>query len=370
MIPKRAEARVLVAGGGTGGHIFTGLCVVEAMCRMRPIEVMFVGTRRGLEEQLIGQKEIQLAWIDMDGIQGKGWRGWCGFFWRAPKSLWQSFRLVRSFRPGLAIGLGGYSSGPVLWVASRMGVATLIIEPNVLPGMTNRWLKNWVDAIAVAFQETRKYLGNRCEITGIPVRSAFFSGRHTRRPDGTFRMLLFGGSQGSHRLNQLWTAALPILAEKWDPSWGRLQIIHQTGEKDYQWVQRCYQGTPFSFEVCAFIQHMPEEFAQASLILSRAGAGTVGELCAAGRAGILVPFPHSAEQHQAANARVLERQGAALTVAENRLDGDRLAEIVMSLAADPQRREKMEKAAGAMVQEDAAGKIAALAWQLMDRKAA
>ncbi len=362
--------RILVAGGGTGGHIFTGLAVVEAMRRTRPVEVLFVGTRRSLEKQLLNREGVSLAFVDIEGISGKGLAGWLRFLWLAPWSIWQSFRLVRSFRPRLAIGLGGYSSGPVLWVASRMGVATLILEPNAVPGLANRWLKRCADAIAVAFEETRAHLGERGQVTGIPVRPEFFGVREVERPAGFFRVLLFGGSQGSHRLNQLWLEALPHLEKSWDSRRGIFQVVHQTGEKDYRWVKEAYDRVAFPHEVHAFIHRMAEEFSRANLIVCRSGAGTLGELCAAGRAALLVPFPFSADQHQKANAEVLARKGAAMVAAEAELDGARLAAWIVSAAADTPRIGRMEEAAAAMAERNADEKIARLAWQMIDRKAA
>lgn len=370
MSPVPGKTRILLAGGGTGGHILTGLSILDVLRQEHPLEAMFVGTRRGLEVKLLTERDVQVAFLDIEGILGKGWMGWIRFLRLAPRCLYQSYRLLRSFRPDLVIGLGGYSSGPILWTAARMKNTTLILEPNVLPGMTNRRLKSLVDGIAVAFPETAEYLGTRCRVTGIPVRREFFACRQAQRPDNEFRLLLFGGSQGSQRMNALWIEALPSVVTQWNERWGKLEVVHQTGEKDYPRIQESYRRLGFAADIRAFITDMPAEFARAHMVLSRAGAGTIGEWCAAGRTGILIPFPFSAEQHQKENARVMERHGAALMLLEEETDARRLAGEVVGLAADPLRRQKMESMARAMSSGNAAEKIAGFARELLERKTA
>lgn len=347
-----------------------GKAIVEAMRERREVSVLFVGTRRGLEEKVLCGEDMKLEYIDTRGLKGMGLRGWLQGMLLIPRSLRQSSQILKSFRPHLAVGLGGYSAGPVLWQASRQGIATLIIEPNVLPGITNRWLNRRADAVAVAFEETRMYLGPRCHVTGVPVRKEFFAGASMSRDPHRFRLLIFGGSQGSRRINQWVSEALPRLKAEWKVEPSALEIVHQTGEADYARVLERYRSVGMAADIRPFIDNMPEEMGWANLVVCRAGAGTVGELCAAGRASLLIPFAQAADQHQLRNAQALERRGAAVLMQERVLNADRLAARILELAAQPQLLARMEGAARRLARADAAEKIADLASQLLERHAA
>jgi UDP-N-acetylglucosamine--N-acetylmuramyl-(pentapeptide) pyrophosphoryl-undecaprenol N-acetylglucosamine transferase len=366
----RGETRVVLAGGGTGGHIFAGKAIVEALNRRRPFLVMFVGTRRGMEEKALQEENMKLEYIDISGLKGLGLRGLFRAAVSIPRSLRQSLRILRNFQPHLAIGLGGYSAGPVLWQATRLKIATLIVEPNAFPGATNRWLKRRVDAAAVAFEETRQHLGKNCQVTGVPVRREFFSSSRTVRNPGRFRLLVFGGSQGSHRINQWITEALPVIKSNWEAPRSILEIVHQTGRADYAWVVERYRKLGIEADVRPFIDNMPQEMGYANLLVTRSGAGTVGELCAAGRVSILIPFAQAADQHQLHNARILEKHCASFVMEEKEVTCDKLAGRILAMAAQPQMLTRMEEVAQRLARPDAADRIANVACELLERRAA
>lgn len=361
------ETKILLAGGGTGGHIYMGKAIVEALRKKRKLSVLFVGTQRGLEDRVLDKEDVIMESVNIKGLKGRGLGGLLQALFLVPRSLWQSSGILRRFQPQLAIGLGGYSSGPVLLQASRAGIATLIIEPNVYPGATNRWLKRWVDTVVVAFQETAQYFGEKCCVTGVPVREEFFAVTAYQRDPSRFRLLVFGGSQGSRRINRSMTEALPFLKHVWSVDSLDLEILHQTGQADHEWVQECYCRHGITADVRTFIDDMPRELGNANLVVSRSGGGTVGELCAAGRAAILIPFSRATDQHQLRNAQVLEQVGGARLLEEDEISGSLLADTIIELAARPDLRANMESAARLCAHPQAAHQIADLACELLDQ---
>lgn len=357
--------RVLIAGGGTGGHIFMGVALARELVRRDPAtELLFVGGRRGLDARIIPQQGFKLELIDVEGLKGMSWKRLLMSLKLLPKSLWQSWRLIGRFRPDLAIGLGGYSSGPVLLAAALRGVPALIVEPNAVPGFTNRLLARFVDEAAVAFAEARQYLGGKGVETGVPVRPEFFSTAR-REPGEKFSLLAYGGSQGSHSINMALCGALPLLK----PHRDRLAITHQTGEADFELVARAYRSAGFTADVRPFIDNMAEALAQADLVISRAGAATIAELTAAGKAAILVPFPGATDQHQRRNAQTLAARGAAIVIDQSKLSGARLAREILALMDDRERLAKMQEASARLARPNAAARIIDLALRLAGGRA-
>jgi UDP-N-acetylglucosamine--N-acetylmuramyl-(pentapeptide) pyrophosphoryl-undecaprenol N-acetylglucosamine transferase len=356
---------VLVAGGGTGGHIFPGIAIArELQDRMPGLEVLFVGTARGLESRIVPAEGFRLLTIRSAGITAKGLWSRLKGMGLVPLSLVQSLGLIASTRPVLVVGVGGYASGPVLAAAVLRRIPTLIHEQNDVPGLTNRWLAPWVTQVAVTFPGTIARLKGRGVVTGNPVRRAFT--RIAPRPAGVSvrSLLVFGGSQGSRALNRAVVADLPALASQRD----RLRIVHQTGEAALAEVTAAYRAAGFTeqqADVRAFIREMPEAFAAADLIVCRSGATTVAELTAAGRPALLVPFPAAAHDHQTFNARRLAEAGAAVVVPEAELSGGRLAAAVTELLGDPARLERMAHAAHEAARPGAAAHLADLCLELM-----
>ena len=348
--------RVLIAAGGTGGHIFPALAVAEEIARRRnssAAQFQFLGTARGLESRLIERAGFPYRAIRAAGL--KGIRGWRRVANAAvlPRTFGESFGALRAFRPDVVIGMGGYVAGPVLLEAALLRIPTVLIEPNASPGFTNRVLSGIVTRAAIGFEETANCFGPKARLTGLPVRRAFFEipPREHRAP---FTILVFGGSQGSAALNSCLMESLPLMAGR---PW---HIIHQTGERELTSVTEAYRRAAMAGEVRAFIDDMPSVFASADLIVCRAGASTIGELMAAGRAAVLVPFPGATDQHQLENARALERAGAARVIEQAGLSPARLLAEIGELLASPERLSAMESAARKLANPNAAAAIASL----------
>jgi UDP-N-acetylglucosamine--N-acetylmuramyl-(pentapeptide) pyrophosphoryl-undecaprenol N-acetylglucosamine transferase len=301
----------------------------------------------------VPREGFRLEFIVSAGLKGMG-------FWTVlrnamiiPRSLVQARRLVRREGAAVVVGVGGYSSGPVVLAAWWLGVPTLIIEPNALPGITNRWLAPFIRRAALALPEAERYFGKKAVVTGIPVRDQFTTvpPRTKREP---FTVLIYGGSQGSHALNMIVCGSLAELKS----AGGSLRLIHQTGEADLATVQAAYRAAGVDADVRPFLPGIYEEFAVADLIVSRAGAGTVAELTAAGKAALLVPFPGAADDHQTKNALALEKCGAAKMVAQKDWEPGRLLREIQFFMDHPDALERMEKAARGMAKPDATRRIA------------
>jgi UDP-N-acetylglucosamine--N-acetylmuramyl-(pentapeptide) pyrophosphoryl-undecaprenol N-acetylglucosamine transferase len=284
-----------------------------------------------------------------------------------PRAVWDAGRMLNEFAPDVVIGVGGYASGPAMLAAVVKHIPTLAFEPNVVPGFANRVVARLVSGAAVHFQETAKYF-RHAEVTGVPVRQAFFEiavSESNKRRGETPTLLVFGGSQGAHAINEAMLRCLPVLQQE-APG---IHIIHQTGERDYNDALAAYKhlsesAASFTFEVFKFIEDMPEAFARADLVVCRSGASTVAEIAAAGKPAVFVPFPRAADDHQRVNAEALERAGAAVVVEESKLEGVWLAETIAALLQDPSRLQKMSAAARGMAHPNAARDIAALAARL------
>jgi len=363
--------RVLMVAGGTGGHIFPALAVAEVL-RARSearaalaeevaarYQIEFVGSKRGLDSRLIPSAGFPLRAISGAGLKGiPGWRRIRNFL-VLPRSAVETALLLREFQPDVVVGVGGYIAGPAMLEAAWRDIPTLLIEPNAVPGFTNLVLAPVVRLAAVGFEEAARVYGPKARVTGHPVRQAFL--RIAPKPHvAPFTVLIFGGSQGSAVLNACAVRSLPLLP----PPTASWRFIHQTGERDYNEVRQAYQEQEISAEVHAFIEDMPATFARADLVVSRAGANTVAELAAAGKAALLIPFAAATDQHQMANARTLERAGAARVVPQAELTPERLLKELRELLASPARLAEMEQRARRLARPDAAERIADLVEEL------
>lgn len=356
--------RVLIAAGGTGGHIYPGIAVANEIMRRDPASVVrFVGTAKGLENRLVPNAGFELRLIESAGLKNVSLaarlRGLC----LLPKSFYAARRVIREFGPDIVVGVGGYVTGPVLLAASRMKLPTLVMDSNALPGWTNRVLARFVDRAAVSFAEALPHFRGKGILTGNPVRSEFFE--ITAKPHDPQRLalLVFGGSQGARAINEAMLAALPRLASQK----AVMRVTHQTGAADYERIQSGYAQASWSdnVEVKRYIDDMVSEFSKADLIVSRAGATTTAELVAAGKAAIMIPFPLAADDHQRKNAEALQVAGAARMILQKDLSGERLAEEISSLLAAPEKIEAMESAGRKLVRRDAAAAAVELMEELV-----
>ncbi len=352
----RDGKRVMIAGGGTGGHLYMGIALARELMRRDPAsDFLFVGTLRGLESRIVPQEGFRLETIVSAGLKGMGMFDLVRNLSLIPRSLWQALRLIAAYQPDIVVGVGGYSSGPVVLAAWLRGKPTLVLEPNAYPGLANRLLARIVDRAAVAMPEAGRHFRNKALVTGIPVRPEF-SNLPPRSPEQVFSILIYGGSQGSHALNMIVCAALADI-KNLHPG---LHWIHQTGQKDFEAVKQAYANAGVDGDVRPFLPRIYEEFARANLILSRAGASTVAEITAAGRAAILVPFPGAADDHQTKNARALEKLGAARMIPEKDWAAGRLAKELEYLMRHPEEIARMEEAARKAARPDATARIADL----------
>ena len=354
--------RVILAGGGTGGHVIPALAIAQQLKNEYAAEILFIGTPRGMENRLVPAAGFQLRLVQVGALKNVSSMTRLRTALDLPLAILKSSSMLREFRPNVVIGVGGYASGPAMAAAILRGVPTIAFEPNVVPGFANRLVASRVSMAAVQFEQTGRFF-RKFQVTGVPVRPAFFE-IPTKQPGGPPTLLVFGGSQGAHAINQAVLDSLPALREK-VPG---LYIIHQTGEKDCKDAQAAYQAAKFEAEVSSFITDMPGVFARADLLICRSGASTVGEVAAAGKPAIFVPFPRAADDHQKVNAKALVDAGAAAMLEESNLSGASLADIVAKLFADPTQLDRMGKAATALSHPNAAQDVAHMAASLVGVK--
>ena len=348
--------KVMMAGGGTGGHVFPALAVAEELRRRNASnEVLFVGTDNGIESKVVPAAGYPLRTLPVAGFQGVNAGAKLRSLALMPGALWRSRALLREFEPNVVFGVGGYASGPAMFAAALGGRPTVLFEANAEPGLANRLLAPWVTRAAVTYEDTVRRFGSKGVRTGSPVRPEFFR-VPPKQHQPSFTLLIFGGSRGAVGINRAVVDALDLLLAGGIP----LHFIHQTGERDLESVRIAYARRGVNADVRPFITDMPAQFAQADLIVCRSGASTVAELAAAGRAAILVPFPHATDQHQLRNAEVLQRAGAARVVEQSALSADRLASEILDLLRRPAQLTEMEAAVQRLAVPDAAARIADL----------
>lgn len=354
---------MLFAGGGTGGHLFPGIAVARALVRRhRRAHVVFVGTGRGIEARALALEGFRFEPIRSLGLMGKSPRAIARTVALAPFTLFDAARVLRRTSPDLVIGLGGYSAGPVVFLAALTGRSTMLMEQNAVPGMTNRMLGPFVQAAAVSFETTAARFGAKAFVSGNPVRESFFDLARVDRDSrtGPPTVLVLGGSQGAHKLNLALVAVAKTLAGM--P--GGIRIIHQTGERDRDWVRDAYRRAGLKARVEAFFETMHEEMRAADVVVCRAGATTLAEVAAAGLPAVIVPLPTAANDHQRRNAAALAAAGAAEVVEESDLERQLVPRLV-ALAGDRSRRAAMSAAAAGMAKPDAADRVLQRAEELM-----
>jgi UDP-N-acetylglucosamine--N-acetylmuramyl-(pentapeptide) pyrophosphoryl-undecaprenol N-acetylglucosamine transferase len=358
--------RVLIAAGGTGGHIYPGIAVANEILRREPdSEIRFVGTARGLENKLVPKAGFELSIIDSAGLKNVGLAARIRGLMILPKSLAEARRLIRQFRPDVVIGAGGYVSGPVLMTAALTGTPTLVMESNALPGWTNRRLALMVDKAAVSFEESLRYFRGKGVVTGNPVRREFFVIPPKPRDTSRFSILIFGGSQGARAINDAMVEALPLMQEMRS----KLDVIHQTGEADFERVAMAYREAGWEqARVLKYVDDMVKAFADVDLVVCRAGATTTAELIAAGKASVMVPFPLAADDHQRKNAEALQRAGGTKVILQQDLSGKKLAEEILALANNPDRITEMEQASHKLARGNAAAAVVDLVQELVSNQ--
>jgi UDP-N-acetylglucosamine--N-acetylmuramyl-(pentapeptide) pyrophosphoryl-undecaprenol N-acetylglucosamine transferase len=350
-----AQLRVLIAGGGTGGHIIPALAVARELVRRHSAEILFVGTARGMETRLVPEAGFPLRLIDVGPLKNVSMLTRLRTFVDLPRSIFSCSRLISEFRPGVVFGVGGYASGPGMAAALRMKVPTLAFEPNAMPGFANRLVGKRVQAAAVNFPAAAQWFRNP-EVTGIPVRPEFFA--IGQAPAGPPHLLVFGGSQGARLFNQ----TLPGIVRALLDAVPGLTILHQSGARHAESTQAAYAGSgadPLRCRVEPFLNDMPARFAQAHLVMSRSGASTVAELAAAGKPALLVPFAAAADDHQTRNAEVMVNAGAAAMLGETELaNPTKLLDTLAGLLNAPQTLATMALAARTQAHPRAAERIA------------
>ena len=354
---------ILIAGGGTGGHLYPGIAVArELLARAPDAAVAFVGTAAGIEARVVPREGFALDVIRSAGLKGKSARSIARGVALLPVSAADAWAVITRRRPSVVIGVGGYSSGPVVLLSAMRGIPTLLMEQNAMPGVTNRLLAPVVDAAAVTYQDAVRFFGGKAFVSGNPVRPEFFrdvvspqtneEGAHgiEHSPPGAARVLVFGGSQGAHAINMAMVEAAARLAA----GAPRVAVTHQTGERDLEMVRDGYRRAGFEARVEPFLFAMDREMRAADLVICRAGATTLAELTASGKPSILVPLPTATDDHQRRNAMALVNEGAARLVEQRDLSGGRLAAEIEALAADEAVRQRMGEAARRMARPDAA----------------
>lgn len=344
--------RVIFAGGGTGGHLFPGLAVArEFQRRDGRTEIVFVGTEQGIEFRVLPKEGFKLETLTVKGIKGRGVRGILDALYGVPASFVRSLAIIRKFRPDCIIGLGGYASGPLLLAGRMTGVRCAIMEQNLRPGFTNKILARLVQRVFTSYPQSAEFFrGARVIETGNPVRWQKLPEIKKRNK---FSLLIFGGSAGARRIN---FAVVDALKELTDLE-AELFVMHQTGQVDYAVIKEAYASLPFEAEVTPFIDRMDEAYAGADLVLCRAGATTLAELTAFGKAAILVPYPYAIYDHQRDNAQALQERGAAEMILDQELSGRVLAGRIRTYLSEGWRLDRMADAARALGRPSAAARI-------------
>lgn len=331
--------RLVMAGGGTGGHLFPALALAEEFKRKVPqIEIIFMGGRGGLEESIVPKYGYPLKVLNVEGIKRRSGIQRVKALAKAAKSTFEALTWLRSIRPDGVIGSGSYSSAPVVMAARLLRIKTAILEQNALPGLTNRVLGKTVNRIYIAFEEARGFFpGGRTVLSGNPVRKEILKNADVRADDEKFSILVFGGSQGATAINAAFLDAIEYLTEVW----GSLRIVHQTGTDGFEPVKAAYKRKNLRVETHKFIDDMSAAYNSADLVVCRAGATSIAEITALGIPSILIPYPFASDDHQTVNAKCLADAGAALMIRQDKLTGSTLAEAIRKLYGNPQELKKM-----------------------------
>lgn len=356
--------KVLISGGGTGGHVFPALCVAEEFREnFGDTSVVFVGARGGIEERIVPERGFMLRTLKIKGLRGKN------FYERAKNFMYLTVifplavKILFEERPDAVIGFGGYASGPLVFSASMLRYITAIHEQNVLPGLTNRILGNFVNVVFTGFEESRRYFKKKVIHSGIPVRKELLKETTSKKAD-RFTILVLGGSQGAHALNKV----MVNLAEEFDWFRKNVALIHQTGKADLKWVEDSYRKIGIQAEVKDFIQDMEDVYARSDLVVARAGASTLAELSALGKPSILIPYPFAAGNHQLLNAREFVKNNAAELLQESELTPEVLFGKIKEIIESPEKLQKMSQGARALFKPDSAKIIVRTITDLIEEK--
>lgn len=343
--------RLLLAAGGTGGHLFPGIAVAEAAQREAGAELLFVGAETGLEKEVVPRLGFPLRLIPAQQLRGRSWLGMMHAWWAAFRAVGVAWKVVRDFAPDVIFSIGGYAAGPTVVAGWVRRVPCVLLEPNAIPGLTNRLLGRIATKICVGFPRTATFFpAHKAVCTGSPVRWTNAQPSASARPSSApFTLFIFGGSAGARRLNRTLPQALALLRRQAN----ELRILHQTGRAEHDEVAALYQHLGVQAEIVAFIDNMREVYAAADLVVCRAGALTVAELTVLGKPSILVPYPYAADDHQRANAEVLVQQGAARMILDAELTPERVCEEIRTLMSEQGRLEAMARAAAALGKPDA-----------------
>lgn len=353
--------RIVIAGGGTGGHLFPGIAIAEELRRRDgSAEVLFIGTSHGIEASIVPREGYPIRYLRAEGVVGKSLLKTLRGVVKMMLSIGDSRRLLREMRPDALIGLGGYASfGPAL-VGSLKSIPTIIMEQNSVPGLANRVLGRIADIICVTYHESISFFPkSKTYITGNPVRQGIVAARKEEAYElfglekGRFTIFIFGGSSGARKINNAVCGAFNYLHDIRD----RIQFLHQTGKGDFDTVRETYRKWEFKGTVAAFIHQMPEAYAAADLVISRAGATTLAELTAVGRPAILVPYPFAAGNHQELNAQRLSEMGAARVILDHELDSETLSRNIKELYENTEMRTEMQRSSKSLGKPDAAQKV-------------
>lgn len=349
--------RIVIAGGGTGGHLFPGIAIArEFAARCAQNRVVFVSTANAFERSALGSAGFPLKKISVEGIKGKGLLKKCKSLALLPVGVAQSLSILIAFKPHLVVGVGSYAAGPVVLAARLLAIRVVLHEQNILPGITNRALTRFARRIYVSFEQTAgRFESRKVRFTGNPVRREILqlmrekNHGDSQSENQPLTLLIAGGSQGAHHINTTMLAALPLLNEK-----EQLTVIHQTGAADERQVKDAYRSAGMNATVRAFFEDMDRQYRQADLVICRAGATTVAELTVVGKAVIFVPFPFAADNHQSLNARALESAGAAEVIEQKDLTAERLAQRINHYAANRLELTEMARRSRAFGKPEAA----------------
>lgn len=348
--------RLVVTGGGTGGHLFPGIAVAEAVLAERPgSEVLFVGTDRQVDSRVLGQRPFKTAALKCQGLKGKSISAALAALIQLPMACLKAMTILRRFKPDLVLGVGGYVTGPVVLAAKLLGIPTCVHEQNSVPGLANKLLGRFVDRVFLSIPGSEAYFpAGRTVLTGNPVRAGILAiyGRREKKKGPV--LLVMGGSQGAHRLNALVAEGLCNVARELPAGF---KVIHQTGRLDEEAVGRQYAAAGINAEARAFIDDMAAVYRQADLLVSRAGATSLAEICVLGKPAILIPFPYAADNHQEYNAKMVVDCGGAIMHREAEVDSSGLAADILKIILEPETMKQMGEAARGVSFPDATPEI-------------
>lgn len=359
------KQKVVIAGGGTGGHLFPGIALARALRRNdMTIEITFVGTKQGIESKVLPREGFKLKTIISSGLLGKrGLNRWVSWS-KLPVGAVQSMCFLIRNRPNLVVGVGGYVSAPLVFSAWLLRIPILIHEQNAFPGMANKWLGKIADKVAVSYKESKQFFSKKkVEVTGNMIHEKLCQPREEFPPPlkQPFGVLILGGSQGAHSINMAMVEALDLLSDRKE----RLHITHQTGDSDYENVKKQYAAKGFSANVMSFVTDMPVRYRLASLVICRSGATTLAEITAAGRVSFLIPFPYAANNHQEHNARIIETASAGEVILDKEISGERIAKSIKKAMDEPENLQRMENNSYRLGSRDATEKVRKICLELM-----